>query len=140
MQNAVYDIQTSYKGAVYSIKLKMEFTILNQLMNLVRGNLSDDTTTPKSHTYGPRHKSIVRNGGVTELGSTAGVYSRMYEDKGIKLQDLKAGDVLKTTTTEIRSENIDAESLGPEEERARVERRSSATSSEVYINSRREPA
>ncbi|KAF2800266.1 hypothetical protein K505DRAFT_212360, partial [Melanomma pulvis-pyrius CBS 109.77] len=33
----VYDIQTAYKSAVYSIKLKMEFTILNQLMNLVMG-------------------------------------------------------------------------------------------------------
>ncbi|KAF1954220.1 hypothetical protein CC80DRAFT_388202, partial [Byssothecium circinans] len=34
----LYDIQTSFKGAVYSVKLKMEFSILNQLMNLVRGN------------------------------------------------------------------------------------------------------
>ncbi|KAF2259048.1 hypothetical protein CC78DRAFT_443329, partial [Lojkania enalia] len=32
--SGLYDIQTSYKGAVYSVKLKLEFTILNQLMNL----------------------------------------------------------------------------------------------------------
>ncbi|KAF2107054.1 hypothetical protein BDV96DRAFT_462317, partial [Lophiotrema nucula] len=30
--SGLYDIQTSYKDAVYSIKLKMEFSILNQLI------------------------------------------------------------------------------------------------------------
>ncbi|PVH93714.1 hypothetical protein DM02DRAFT_646314 [Periconia macrospinosa] len=35
----LYDIQTSFKGAVYSIKLKMEFSILNQLMNLQQSHL-----------------------------------------------------------------------------------------------------
>ncbi|KAF2794949.1 hypothetical protein K505DRAFT_224615, partial [Melanomma pulvis-pyrius CBS 109.77] len=32
-----YDIQTTYKAAVYSIKLKMEFSILNKLLDLFQG-------------------------------------------------------------------------------------------------------
>ena len=141
---AVYDIQTSFKGAVYSVKLKMEFTILNQLMNLVRGNLREDSSrSPKSGTgskthnfsrHGGTRTSIIRGG--TELGHSAGAYSRMEDSnssagRSIKLQNLKAGDVLKTTTTEVRVdkiEKIDEESLhGPDKVR------SSESSSEVYI-------
>ncbi|KAF2682218.1 hypothetical protein K458DRAFT_283578, partial [Lentithecium fluviatile CBS 122367] len=33
----LYDIQVTYKAAVYSVKLKMEFTILNKLVDLFKG-------------------------------------------------------------------------------------------------------
>lgn len=33
-----FDIQTTYKTAVYSIKLKMEFNILNQLLDVLQGS------------------------------------------------------------------------------------------------------
>jgi hypothetical protein len=142
---AVYDIQTSFKGAVYSVKLKMEFTILNQLMNLVRGNLREyssgspgtgagSNAKPQNFSrHGTTRGSIIRSG--TELGNSAGAYARMDDGgsagRSIKLQNLKAGDVLKTTTTEVRVdkiERIDEESLhgdgkGP----------GSESSSEVYI-------
>ncbi|KAF2262504.1 hypothetical protein CC78DRAFT_437663, partial [Lojkania enalia] len=32
-----YDIQTTYKAAVYSVKIKMEFSILNRLLDLFQG-------------------------------------------------------------------------------------------------------
>jgi hypothetical protein len=35
-----FDIQTTYKPVVYSIKLKMEFTVLNSLLAVVRANPS----------------------------------------------------------------------------------------------------
>lgn len=140
---AVYDIQTSFKAAVYSVKLKMEFTILNALMNLVRGNLREDSSRgpntgagSKPHNFsrhGATRNSIIRPG--TELGHSAGAYARMEDDasagRGIKLQNLKSGDVLKTTTTEVtvdKIEKIDEESLGSPGKEA-----SSENSSEVYI-------
>jgi hypothetical protein len=141
--NVVYDIQTSFKGAVYSVKLKMEFTILNALMNLVRGNLREDSsrsphtgTGSKTHNFsrhGAARNSIIRTG--TELGHSAGAYARMDDGgsagRSIQLQNLKAGDVLKTTTTEVRVdkiEKIDEESLASPHKGA-----SSDCSSEVYI-------
>jgi hypothetical protein len=137
----VYDIQTSFKGAVYSVKLKMEFTILNQLMNLVRGNLREDSsksphTGSKTHNFsrpGATRTSIIRGG--TELGHSAGAYARMDDGssagRSIKLQNLRAGDVLKTTTTEVRVDKI--EKIDEESLRGVDKPRSSESSSEVYI-------
>jgi hypothetical protein len=132
----VYDIQTAYKGAVYSVKLKMEFTILNQLMNLVKGNLADGaTSSPHTHS-----KSRVTNRSSMrpvnkELGHSAGAYSRMDEDSihhspsngDIKLRDLKTNDVLKTTTTEVKFEDVSISSVESGRKRSR------SGSSEVYI-------
>ncbi|KAJ4293612.1 hypothetical protein N0V90_008895 [Kalmusia sp. IMI 367209] len=129
----LYDIQTSYKGAVYSVKLKIEFTILNQLMNLVRGALRE-TNTSLSHTNPATSKSrrhISRSG--TNLGHSAGAYSRMDEEaSGIKLQNLRAGDVLKTTTTEIRIDDVEkVDDMFTSA--AKKDGSSSRGSSEVYI-------
>jgi len=38
----MYDLQTVYKAFVYSIKLKMEFRILNQLMDMTQKRARDD--------------------------------------------------------------------------------------------------
>jgi hypothetical protein len=122
----------------------MEFTILNQLMNLVRGNLREDSsksphtgTGSKTHGTFTRHgapRSSIRGGG-TELGHSAGAYARMDDDgsagRGIKLQNLKAGDVLKTTTTEVRVDKIDK--IDEESVASPAKARSSSSSSEVYI-------
>ncbi|OQE20162.1 hypothetical protein PENFLA_c017G10875 [Penicillium flavigenum] len=35
-----FDVQTTYKTVVYSVKLKMEFTALNSLLNVIRANPS----------------------------------------------------------------------------------------------------
>ncbi|KAF2638890.1 hypothetical protein P280DRAFT_550959 [Massarina eburnea CBS 473.64] len=40
----LYDIQTTYKAAVYSIKLKMEFSILNRLTDMVQGRLQGSSS------------------------------------------------------------------------------------------------
>lgn len=145
----VYDIQTSYKGAVYSVKLKMEFTILNQLMNLVKGNLNDYTVSSSPHTGSKSHtsgrvtnRSGFRSGAKSipvskELGNSAGAYSRMDEPQTpggtneIRLQELKNNDVLKTTTTEVKFESVDDIESVESGRRGKGLRRSS--SSEVYI-------
>jgi len=101
-------------------------------MNLVRGALQEKTTTPRSHAFLGRRVSRSTARGATELGHTAGAYSRMDEDTGIKLQGLRAGDVLKTTTTEVRVNKIHNDSLGPEDPRNGA-RCSSMASSEMHI-------
>lgn len=113
-------------------------------MNLVRGNLGETTSRSTPHTAtkshgGPRsaHRSGLRSGTNKELGNSVSAYARMDDDKiqsladDIKLRDLKGGDVLKTTTTEVRferMEDIDSVESGG---RGKGLRRSS--SSEVYI-------
>jgi hypothetical protein len=42
--NGFYSIQTAYKGMVYSVKLKMEFSILNRLVEMVGGSASSSET------------------------------------------------------------------------------------------------
>ncbi|KAH6892870.1 hypothetical protein B0T10DRAFT_591583 [Thelonectria olida] len=46
-----YKIQTSYKAFVYSAKLKLEFTILNRLVEMTTGN-KDGSSGPRSRTTG----------------------------------------------------------------------------------------
>ncbi|CCT63720.1 uncharacterized protein FFB20_14269 [Fusarium fujikuroi] len=46
-----YQYQTSYKAFVYSTKLKLEFTILNRLVEMTTGN-KDASSGPRSHTAG----------------------------------------------------------------------------------------
>jgi hypothetical protein len=116
----VYDIQTSYKGAVYSVKLKMEFSILNQLMNLVKGKIVESSTPysrSKPHTDARTfNRTALRSGTHKDLGHVAGAYSRMEDgsvtisrtsNADIKLHDLKNDEVLKTTTTEVRFESAE---------------------------------
>lgn len=46
-----YEYQTSYKAFVYSTKLKLEFTILNRLVEMTTGN-KDASSGPRSRTAG----------------------------------------------------------------------------------------
>ena len=142
----VYDIQTSYKDAVYSVKLKIEFTILNQLMDLVNGNLRENNlsqhtySSPRPNTHGTAKIadsaicSTTRYYTTTRPGYPTGAYTRM-DDKisactGIKLQSLKSTDVLKTTTTEVRVDKIEKTM-----EAGECKERLSVTLSGVYITS-----
>lgn len=131
----VYDIQTSYKGAVYSVKLKIEFTILNQLMNLVKGALRE-TNTSISHTQTAKSRPR-RSIRAADLGHSAGAYSRMDEDGhsvgGIKLQTLKAGEISKTTTTEVRIDELELEKNEVYSPMGKKADSSSSGSSEMYI-------
>lgn len=134
----VYDIQTSYKGAVYSVKLKLEFSILNQLMNLVKGALRDTTISSSQHVSKSRPRHMSRSIRPSELGHSAGAYARMDEEGhttgAIRLQDLRAGEINKTTTTEVRIEEVEGEK--DEEEYGagtKKDESDSRRSSEIYI-------
>ncbi|RYP54619.1 hypothetical protein DL768_000679 [Monosporascus sp. mg162] len=51
----LYNMQNAIKGAVYSVKLKLEFTVLNNLINLIKGGqptTSGGTAVVGSQAYG----------------------------------------------------------------------------------------
>ena len=54
----LFTIQTVFKAAVYSVKLRLEFVVLNQLMELVKGStLSYQMSNNPSNKYGSAHAS-----------------------------------------------------------------------------------
>ncbi|KAF2742402.1 hypothetical protein M011DRAFT_433156 [Sporormia fimetaria CBS 119925] len=132
------DIQTTYKTAVYSIKLKMEFAILNALMKLVKGKLRVDYSPYTGRSDDPTAVGHVREigygvgsrrqAGGSALGHSSRAYARMDDDV-VALKDLKSTEVMKTTTTEVRVDHLH---LGDVEERSQ-----SKTSSEVEIIDKR---
>ena len=122
-----YDIQTPYKSAVYSVKLKMEFTVLNALMDLVKPDPADHVNSPHAHSksYHSGRATSLRPGVKSsiphrELGHSIGTYSRMDDlvstpqSTNIRLHNLRNSDgVLKSIATEARHENLDdSESFG----------------------------
>ena len=50
--SGLYDIQTVYKGLVYSVKLKLEFSILNRLVELTQGKFNS------SHNHASHEQSV----------------------------------------------------------------------------------
>ncbi|KAH7063242.1 hypothetical protein B0J12DRAFT_723762 [Macrophomina phaseolina] len=62
--SGMYLVQTGFKQAVYSVKLKLEFAVLNQLVQIVRGSGSSGHTAPGSHGYPHHHKTRSNTGGV----------------------------------------------------------------------------
>ncbi|KAA8645315.1 uncharacterized protein ATNIH1004_006734 [Aspergillus tanneri] len=65
-----FEVQTTYKPVVYSIKLKMEFSVLNRLISVIRTgpSIDDCVVTPDEHAYS-RHGSgrPIRNDSVLLL-------------------------------------------------------------------------
>ena len=63
-----FDIQTTYKTAVYSIKLKMEFNILNQLLSVLQNGYC--SCHPPNATEGNVHRPNPDANGVLQSYST----------------------------------------------------------------------
>ncbi|PSN60645.1 hypothetical protein BS50DRAFT_205624 [Corynespora cassiicola Philippines] len=115
-----YDIQTTYKAAVYSVKLKMEFAILNRLLDLFQGKIHDSSSDPSSRSWTTSGfgKSIKKSSARKSLpvmvpagahpGSNLGnsAYARMEED-GITPASISLKDMEVMKTTEVRIERSD---------------------------------
>jgi len=154
-----YDIQTVYKAAVYSVKLKMEFSILNRLLDLFQGRIHDSSSDPRSRSHtttahgGIGKKATLRSHGTINennprlggLGHSA--YARM-KDPATPVHGIGAKDVEGVVkTTEVRIErtdryaeadigDIELESLegdSSKTENNRTGRSGSMTSSELRI-------
>jgi len=104
----LYDIQTAYKALVYSIKLKMEFSILNKLVEIIqgastgggssayaRGNKGGGGGGVRMDTFdGERHKRMTVHGGGYKT------YVRSGQDDGIASP--ADGNVLMTTEIVVK--------------------------------------
>ncbi|KAF2737873.1 hypothetical protein EJ04DRAFT_574348 [Polyplosphaeria fusca] len=150
-----YDIQTTYKAAVYSCKLKMEFAILNKLLDLFQGRIQDSSDDPRSRSAGRNNNTMLgtlrskgrsqappnatHNSTMVGAGLGNSAYARMEDTLGgVNIRDM---EVVKTTevtversdpaTDEGKSE-MDVESTG-DVKSSPFERRMSASSSEVQI-------
>lgn len=66
-----YEVETAYKPAVYSIKLKMEFAVLNDLVDLFTDpNRLRPTSGPSTHQSTPGSYSTPRSGRREQLSGT----------------------------------------------------------------------
>jgi hypothetical protein len=139
----LYDLQVTYKAAVYSVKLKMEFAILNKLVALFQGPVPESASDPRSRSHRTdlstfrktNKKSLAGDG--TVLGSTLGhsAYARM-EEAGPEIS-LKDMEVVKTTEVRVETSKRDVNDVEltglAEEEGNRGTRAHSVSSSEVRM-------
>ncbi|PMD41954.1 hypothetical protein L207DRAFT_582374 [Hyaloscypha variabilis F] len=89
--SGLYDIQTAYKGLVYSVKLKLEFSILNRLVELTKNGKIASQSSERGgvhmETFDGRHRRQTRDD-----GQGAG-YMAYIHSAGV--QDLSGGDEIK---------------------------------------------
>ncbi|KAJ3529483.1 hypothetical protein NM208_g9736 [Fusarium decemcellulare] len=107
-----YEYQTSYKAFVYSTKLKLEFTILNRLVEM--------TTGSKDISSGPRSRTAGTTTAIRAINPLATFHIRAYamggdeggEDGGSPRRD---DGVMMTTEVIVQSEerDDDGQSIGP---------------------------
>jgi len=65
----LFNIQTVFKAAIYSVKLRFEFVVLNQLVDIVGGGHSN---IPRGDTYASNQKGgTVRSNGSMQLDTIA---------------------------------------------------------------------
>lgn len=146
----LYDIQVTYKAAVYSVKLKMEFSILNKLVDLFQGRIQESSSDPRSRShrtatnFGTTTKKGKKSGTVNGAGdgnilsSTLGnsAYARMDDTTpGLSLKDM---EVVKTTEIRVESsqrdiDGVELESLGDRSSKGQEGRRKSVSSSEIQM-------
>ncbi|KAF2128002.1 hypothetical protein P153DRAFT_367913 [Dothidotthia symphoricarpi CBS 119687] len=100
----LYEIQTCLKPAVYSIKLKLEFNILNQLLQLSKSQSQGSRT--RSGCYGSTtlysHKSIIdpTNNNENDIPS----FTSFIHGNGISLVGIQGQSVMRTTEIIIERE------------------------------------
>lgn len=140
----LFEIQTAWKPLVYSVKLKLEFSILNQLVNLARGGVSNSSAYTRSqrHGYGNDVAMETFNGQRSRhftVTDEPGYEIRI--GKGETSHPMPASSAYPTKTTEITIQShsrpghspTDSDDHFPERER---EGDVCSTSSEVHFAKR----
>ncbi|KAH6671825.1 integral membrane protein [Halenospora varia] len=87
--SGLYDIQTAYKGLVYSIKLKAEFSILNRLVEL-----TSSSKVSSNHNSSDRHVQM----GIVESGR----FKRHTAEDSSRMDVLEQDDSTVYMTTEVK--------------------------------------
>jgi hypothetical protein len=115
----LYEIQITFKGALYSIKLRLEFAVLNQLMSLTgRGNNSNNNIDLSASASGTRGGDTANDPTADPQSAAArpaatysvfaGTANRPYYPCDIKIND---NSVMKTTEVDVHSDVKLASSL-----------------------------
>jgi hypothetical protein len=110
----LYEIQITFKGTLYSIKLRLEFAVLNSLMSLTRSNNSDDARDAQ-YTH-----SATRNVGLETFNGNARPEDQNAEPlpasysvfAGRSHNNPFTGEdnvVMKTTEVAVRTEMVEVE-------------------------------
>ena len=105
----LYEIQTSWKTLVYSIKLNFEFDILHQLVEFAKQGFGKPGRSVSRNLYTYGEEGVQSSGAIRELdevhmgGSRYGgsAYARMEDHN---LRDLPSQEVRKTTDIHIEVE------------------------------------
>lgn len=150
-----YHVQTTYKAFVYSVKLKMEFSILNQLLDLFQGRMDDSSDDPSSRAARTgtrrapsrsRHRTTKSPDDVPPCPTNVLrnlAYARMDEERpnGVCLKNMeviKTTEITVETSDRLESDNTmtssDADVISLSGS-VRRKRRNSASSSEIEIMS-----
>jgi hypothetical protein len=136
----LYEIQITFKGTLYSIKLRLEFTVLNSLMSLTNSNNSDEVHYSHSATRNIGLETL--NGNTRADGYNAEALPASYSVFASRSHnspfagDMEDNVVMKTTEVAVRTEmverDVEEKDNGPESAKVRRHRPNpSPASSEV---------
>jgi hypothetical protein len=116
----LYDIQITFKGTLYSIKLRLEFAILNQLRSIVQPSSSSYDNGANSQ-HGARDISLntFQHQNVLSQTHANGNSSTIYANRQPKSPfpgDLKDNHVMMTTEVVVLSEESKQDKKGVEDQ------------------------
>jgi len=116
----LYDIQITFKGTLYSIKLRLEFAILNQLRSIVQPSGTSYDNQASSQPGG-RDISLhtLHNQTAISQAPANGNLSTIYASRHAKSPfsgDLEGNHVMKTTDVIIMSEELNPDQKGAEDQ------------------------
>ncbi|KAI9764119.1 MAG: hypothetical protein M1840_008679 [Geoglossum simile] len=118
----LFDIQVTFKGAVYSVKLRIEFAILNELMKLANGSVrsksmdwlssyGNETNPTRGGEVALKTIDSTGSGGISKTGGSGGNLGYSYSaGKGTASQFANTTDsdksyVVKTTEVVVNASN-----------------------------------
>jgi hypothetical protein len=115
-----YEIQTTYKTAVYSVKLKIEFSVLNRLVSLIQHkDLFSNQRTLTNNTLG-----LARWTGAKESSNQSGPGAFTKMDERSSMNDSGKGGSISMSAVDIpvrqapnEDEGDSSSDLGPSESR-----------------------
>jgi N-glycosylase/DNA lyase len=106
-----FEVQTTYKTVVYSVKLKMEFTVLNSLLNVIRADPST-IEGPEQQGLVPHPRELTSTGGRSADVPPAHIHAESFSPNfrhdqgrvGVAKQEMQPGLVAESlsTRTEVR--------------------------------------
>ncbi len=110
----LYEIQITFKGTLYSIKLRLEFAVLNSLMSLTSSSNSDENFDVHYTNSATRNVGMETFNGTarTDAHNTDGlptsysVFAARSHNSPFKGED---NVVMKTTEVAVRTEMVEAE-------------------------------